>query len=182
MGRGGAKTGVDDYFAAGHSVDDFLSTVVDIPPAGAPIETSLDDATSHRIIELEATVASLQEEIRAERRERADDRRVLGDSRRPAQERIAAVIFRWESRRVAQHGDGTLSRGNYLSPVSAVDETGAIFWSTAIYVNSRNESNCPGNRRSSPAMERGKVSKPERDGRVIDPDRFIDERRERPSP
>jgi len=78
---------------------------------------------------LQATVATLEDELRTERAERADERKILGDSRRPAQERIAAVIFAWEAKCIAQHGSGKLGRGGSLSPISAVDETGAIFTS-----------------------------------------------------
>ena len=128
--RGDEKQGVDDYFANGRTRDDFLATIRDLPAAESSTERpTLDEAVAELVADLEAKVATLEDELRTERAERADERRILGDSRRHAQERIAAVLFAWEARRVAQHGTGELGRGGGLSNVIAVDETGSIYTS-----------------------------------------------------
>lgn len=126
---GGAKMGVDDFFALGKTSTDFMATVREIHNADALVIETADDVTEQQIVGLEAKVRKLEEELHAERADRAEERRILGDSRRPAQERIAAVIFRWEASRVAQHGSGKMGRGSNLDPVTAVDETGAILTS-----------------------------------------------------
>jgi len=118
------KQGIDDALANGYTLDGLLATA----HTPRPVDSALvaDDPDKQRIAELEAKVASLEDELRTERADRADDRRILGDNRRPAQERINAVLWHWNMNRVAKHGDGLMGRGGTLAPVVAVDETGGI--------------------------------------------------------
>ncbi|MDP9355990.1 MAG: hypothetical protein M3R02_12060 [Chloroflexota bacterium] len=85
-------------------------------PGPEPDEPSDEVAQLRR--ELDETKAAL----RLERTLRMEEHRVLGDSSRPAQERICAVKLQWEARRVARHE--TIAAGS--GSVVAIDETGAI--------------------------------------------------------
>ena len=123
----GEKQGIDDALANG----DTLARLLASAHRPRPVDPTLvaEDPDRQRIAELEANVAALTDELRTERAERADERRILGDSRRHAQERINVVVFNWHANRVAKHGAGAIGRGGGLPPVSAVDPSGGIFTS-----------------------------------------------------
>jgi hypothetical protein len=97
----GTKQGIDDALANGHILADMLAS------AYAPHEPTAtdfpDDPTAQRIAELEATVTDITAQLhRAEARHHAD-LEILGDSRRPAQERITIIMLANELERTAQH-------------------------------------------------------------------------------
>lgn len=120
----GEKQGIDDALANGHKLGHLLATAHrprPIDPALAEV-----DPDRQRIADLELECAKWETAYRTERAARMEEHRTLGDKRRPAQERIAAVLFAFELRRVQQHGGGKLGLGHDRPDVQAVDSTGAI--------------------------------------------------------
>ncbi len=119
-GADGAKVGLDDFKVAGGTVaelDALARPWSAEPPRSALAPDDLDEVAQLRR-ELDETKAAL----RLERTLRMEEHAVLGDSSRPAQERICAVKLQWEARRVARHE--TIAAGS--GSVVAIDEIGAI--------------------------------------------------------
>ncbi len=115
----GEKQGIDDVLAAGYVLADLLAEAY--TPAvevGAP-ETN---APTEEVAALQAKVTELEAALRLERTLRMEEHRVLGDSSRPAQERILAVTLQREAQRVARHEKIAAGSGS----VVAIDRTGAI--------------------------------------------------------
>ncbi|MDP9362939.1 MAG: DUF3854 domain-containing protein [Chloroflexota bacterium] len=115
----GEKQGIDDVLAAGYRLADLLAEAY-APPAD--LAEPEPDAPTDEVAELRAKVVTLETALRLERTLRMEEHAVLGDSSRPAQERICAVKLQWEARRVARHE--TIAAGS--GSVVAIDETGAI--------------------------------------------------------
>ncbi len=115
----GEKQGIDDALAAGYVLADLLAEAY-VPPAD--LAEPEPDAPTDEVAELRAKVVTLETALRLERTLRMEEHAVLGDSSRPAQERICAVKLQWEARRVARHE--TIAAGS--GSVVAIDETGAI--------------------------------------------------------
>ncbi|MDP9359537.1 MAG: DUF3854 domain-containing protein [Chloroflexota bacterium] len=115
----GEKQGIDDVLAAGYRLADILAEAYAAP---ADLSEPEPDPSSDEVAELRAKVATLEAALRLERTLRMEEHAVLGDSSRPAQERILAVKLQWEARRVARHE--TIAAGS--GSVVAIDETGAI--------------------------------------------------------
>ncbi len=115
----GQKQGIDDVLAAGYVLSDLLAEAY---TPTADMETAEPDEPTGDVAELWKKVATLETALRTERTLRMEEHAVLGDSSRPAQERICAVTLQWETRRVARHE--TIAAGS--GSVVAIDETGAI--------------------------------------------------------
>lgn len=124
-GAGGEKQGIDDALANGYVLRDLIHAAH--APQVPDLETFPDDPYLQRIHDLEETVEAINAQLRAERAERAEERRLLGDARRPAQERINAYVLAWETERIAKHQDGVIHHAG--GPTVAVDATGAILTS-----------------------------------------------------
>ncbi len=126
-GPGGEKQGIDDALANGHRLNDLIASR-HAPRHPKPDDVP-DDPDRQRIAELEATLADVQAQLRRERARHHADLEILGDSRRPAQERIVAVVLAHELERIAQHttlphaGEETVTvdqTGGILTPVGTV--------------------------------------------------------------
>ncbi len=100
-GPGGDKQGIDDALANGFTLAQ-LRASAHAPRRPHP-ENSPDDPDRQRIAELEATVEEINAELRLERARHRADFEILGDNRRPAQERITAVFLAREAERIIQH-------------------------------------------------------------------------------
>jgi hypothetical protein len=119
-GPGGEKRGVDDSLANGYRLAELLALAH--PPRCPDPDDVPDDPDRQRIAELEATIDDLKSHLRHAQARHHADLEILGDSRRPAQERITAVVLAHELERIAQHttvphaGEETVT----------VDQTGGI--------------------------------------------------------
>jgi len=100
-GPGGEKQGIDDALANGYRLAALLALAH--PPRLPDPDDFPDDPDRQRITELEATIAEIQSALRHAHARHHADLEILGDSRRPAQERITAVVLIHELERIAQH-------------------------------------------------------------------------------
>ncbi len=116
----GEKQGIDDVLATGYVLTDLLAEAY--TPA-ADLEAPEPDAPSDEAALLRRELDETKAALRLERTLRMEEHAVLGDSSRPAQERICAVKLQWEARRVARHE--TIDTGS--SSVVAIDKTGTIY-------------------------------------------------------
>ncbi len=116
----GKKQGIDDVIGAGYVLAD-----VHAEAYVAPVDLSEPepDAPTDEVAALQAKVTELEAALRLERTLRMEEHAVLGDSSRPAQERICAVKLQWEARRVARHE--TIGTGS--GSVVAIDQVGTIY-------------------------------------------------------
>jgi hypothetical protein len=116
----GTKQGIDDALANGHTLARLLAMAH--PPRRPDPDDFPDDPDLEKIADLEATIRDLEGELRKERAVRNAEHRILGDSRRPPQERISGVLLAAEIERIHKHGSNTLAHAT--GAAVAVDETG----------------------------------------------------------